>query len=42
MMLRSSIDEPPDTRKATGAPEWPFLAFVIGLFILIALRSLLG
>jgi hypothetical protein len=31
--------EPPDTWRARQAPEWPFVAFVIGLFVLIALRS---
>jgi hypothetical protein len=42
MTMRSQIEEPPDTNGTSGAPEWAFVAFVIGIFALIALRSLLG
>jgi hypothetical protein len=34
--------QPPDTRATRGAAEWPFVVFVLGLFLLIVLRVLLA
>jgi hypothetical protein len=34
--------KPPDTSEASAIPEWTFLVFVVGFFVLIGLRSLVG
>jgi hypothetical protein len=34
--------DPPDTKRAKTGSEWPFIAFVLGLFIMIVLRSLVS
>jgi hypothetical protein len=33
--------EPPDKKTSERTAEWPFLAFVVVIFLLIAVRGLL-
>jgi hypothetical protein len=41
MMDAEQRGQPPHTRTGMGS-EWPFLVFVIAIFVVIVLRSLLG